>query len=131
MVCTTQDIFPGTARSLVERLVDFKIGDALLELGYLGSISALDQATIEAEAQALQCTTAGPYNVLPPVSFMLAQHAAFVSTSSGSIISALLLGTGRRPTHSHSSTLWKKLMQLVSTTVLPFMLLLPTGQTNS
>ena len=34
-------------------------------LGYLGSISAPDGATLKEEAHALQCTTAGPYNAIP------------------------------------------------------------------
>ena len=32
---------------------------------YIGSICAPDKATLEAEAHALQCTTAGPYNAFP------------------------------------------------------------------
>ena len=54
----------GTNKSFVERLVDFKIY-ALSVLGYLGSISAPDRATIKGEAQALQCSAAGPYNAIP------------------------------------------------------------------
>ena len=55
--------FNGSTKSLVERLVDFKIY-ALPAPGYLGSISALDEATLKEEAHALQCITAGPYNVV-------------------------------------------------------------------
>ena len=33
-------------------------------MGYIGSISALDKATLKAEAHALQCFTAGPYNAI-------------------------------------------------------------------
>ena len=47
----------------MERLVDFKIS-ALSVLGYLGSISAPDRATI-LEAHALHCITAGPCNAIP------------------------------------------------------------------
>ena len=50
--------------SLVERLCDLKIF-ALFVLGYIGSICAPDKATLKAEARALQCTTAGPYNAFP------------------------------------------------------------------
>ena len=50
-----------STKSLVERLVDFKI-HALSVLGYLGSISAPDRATIKEEGNALQCITAGSYN---------------------------------------------------------------------
>ena len=38
---------------------------ALSELGYIGSISTPDKATLKAEAHALQCATAGPYNAVP------------------------------------------------------------------
>ena len=48
----------------MERLCDFKIY-ALSVLGYLGSISAPDKATLKEEAHALQCTTAGPCNAIP------------------------------------------------------------------
>ena len=51
----------GTSKSLVERLIDFKIY-ALSVLEYLGSISAPDGAILKEEAHAWQCTTAGPYN---------------------------------------------------------------------
>ena len=54
----------GTSESLVERLVDFKVY-ALSVLRYLGSISALDGATLKEEAHALQCTTAGLNNAFP------------------------------------------------------------------
>ena len=54
----------GTSKSLVERLVDFKFY-ALSVLGYLGSISAPDGATLKEEAHALQCTTAGSYKAVP------------------------------------------------------------------
>ena len=51
-------------KSLVERLCDFKIF-ALSVLGYIGSISAPDEATLKEEAHASQCTTAGPHNAIP------------------------------------------------------------------
>ena len=38
---------------------------ALSVLGCIGSISAPDKATLKAEAHALLCTTAGPYNAIP------------------------------------------------------------------
>ena len=47
----------GTSKSLAERLVDFRIC-ALSVLGYSGSISAPDGATLKEEAHALQCITA-------------------------------------------------------------------------
>ena len=34
-------------------------------LSYIGSICAPDKATLKAEADALQCTTAGPYDAIP------------------------------------------------------------------
>ena len=54
----------ASTKSLVERLCDVKI-HAPSELGYTRSISAPDKATLKAEAHALQCTTAGPYNAIP------------------------------------------------------------------
>ena len=53
-----------TSKSLVERLVEFKIC-ALPVLGYIGSISAPNKATLKEEARALQCITAGLYNSIP------------------------------------------------------------------
>ena len=53
-----------STKSLVERLFDFKIY-ALSVLGFSGSISAPDEATLKEEAHALQCTTAGPCNAIP------------------------------------------------------------------
>ena len=53
----------ASTKSLVERLCDIKTY-ALSVLGFFGSISAPDEATLKAEAHALQCTTAGPYNAI-------------------------------------------------------------------
>ena len=53
----------ASTKSLVERLCDIEIY-ALSVLGYIGYISAPDDATSKAEAHALQCTTAGPYNAI-------------------------------------------------------------------
>ena len=53
----------GTSKSLVERLVDFKVY-AFSVLGYLGSISAPDGAALNEEAHALQCTTSGPCSAI-------------------------------------------------------------------
>ena len=38
---------------------------ALSVLSFIGSVCAPDKATLKAEAHALQCTTAGPYNAFP------------------------------------------------------------------
>ena len=54
----------ASTRSLLERLCDLKIF-AVSVLSYIGSICAPDRATLKAEAHALQCTTAGPYNAIP------------------------------------------------------------------
>ena len=54
----------ASTKSLVERLCDVNIC-ALSVLGYIGSISAPEKATLKAEAHAPQCTTAGPYNAIP------------------------------------------------------------------
>ena len=51
----------ASTRSLVERLCDFKIY-ATSVLSFIGSACAPDEATLKAEADALQCTTAGPFN---------------------------------------------------------------------
>ena len=53
-----------STKSRVERLCDLKIY-AVSVLSYIGSICAPDKATLKAEAHALQCTTAGPYNAIP------------------------------------------------------------------
>ena len=54
----------ASTKSLVERLCDIKIY-VVSVLGYIGSISAPDKATLKAEAHALQCAAAGPYNAIP------------------------------------------------------------------
>ena len=43
----------ASTKRLVERLCDIKISLPFLELGYVGSISAADEATLKAEAHAL------------------------------------------------------------------------------
>ena len=53
----------ASTKSLVERLCDLMIY-AVSVLSYIGSICAPDKATLKAEAHALQCTTAGPYNAI-------------------------------------------------------------------
>ena len=53
----------ASTKSLVERLCDLKIY-ALSALGYNGSISAPDEATLKAEAHAAQCTTTSPCNAI-------------------------------------------------------------------
>ena len=53
-----------TSKSLVQRLVDFKIY-ALSVLGHVGFFSAPDEVTLKEESHALLCTTAGPYNAMP------------------------------------------------------------------
>ena len=54
----------ASTESLVERLCDFKIY-AVSVLSYIGSICAPDKTALKAEAHALQCTIAGPYNATP------------------------------------------------------------------
>ena len=54
----------ASTKSLVERLCDFKIY-AVYVLSYIGSVCAPDKAALKAEADAFQCTTAGPYNAIP------------------------------------------------------------------
>ena len=48
---------------MVRRLYDFKIY-AISVLSFIGSVCALDKATLKAETHTLQCTTAGPYNAI-------------------------------------------------------------------
>ena len=74
----------GTSRSLLERLVDFEMY-ALSVLEYLGSISALDRATLTEEAHALQCTAAGPNNAFPTDLLRANRTAA----NSGALVMAL------------------------------------------
>ena len=54
----------ASTKSLVERLCDFKIY-AIAVLSFIRSVCAPDKATLKAETDALQCTTAGPYNAIP------------------------------------------------------------------
>ena len=54
----------GSTKSLVERLCDFKIY-AISVLSFIWSVCAPDKATLTAENNGLQCTTAGPYNAIP------------------------------------------------------------------
>ena len=56
--------FNASTKNLVERFCELNIY-ALSVLGSIGSISAPDEATLEDEAHASQCTTAGPYNAIP------------------------------------------------------------------
>ena len=53
----------ASTKSLVERLRDFK-NYAISVLSFIGSVCALDKATLKAENHSLQCTTAGPYNAI-------------------------------------------------------------------
>ena len=57
-----------TSKSPVERLVDFKV------LGYIGSISAPDEATLKEEAHVLQCTAAGH-----PCAVSVVTYVGFIS----------------------------------------------------
>ena len=55
----------ASTKSLVERLCDIKIY-AISVLSFTGSVCSPDKATLKVENHALQCTTAGPYNAIPP-----------------------------------------------------------------
>ena len=52
-------------KGFVERLCDFKIF-AISVLSFIGSVCALNKATLKADTHALQCTTAGSYNAFLP-----------------------------------------------------------------
>ena len=60
----SKKLIPPPKACMVAKLCDLKIY-ALSVLGYIGSISEPDDATLEAEAHALLCSTAGPYNAIP------------------------------------------------------------------
>ena len=95
----------GNSRSLVERLIDFKIY-ALSVLGSLGSISAPDGATLREEAHAQQCITAGPYNAFPTdLYYVLDLRAVLVSTYLGSVTAMQKSGQLENTTVSSSSPL--------------------------
>ena len=64
MDCTTENFtqrartINETSKILVERLIDFNFFCLISVLGYIGSISALDEAALKEESHALQCTAA-------------------------------------------------------------------------
>ena len=116
----------GTSKSLVERLMDFKMY-VLSVLEYLGSMSALDgepsrRRSMRCNAPLLVRTMLYPltYNVLD-------LRAALVSTCLRSISSAFLLALERLPTRTHSPTALRRSVQLVNITVPPLEPLLPNG----
>ena len=117
-----------SSKSLVERLREFKIY-ALSVLGFIGSISAPDEATLKDEAHALQCTTAG--NAIP---------TNFLCVGSVCGLGPDLLGihtlslAARERTASNSGTLangLEKFWQLASVIMLPFLLSAPNGRKSS
>ena len=117
----------GTSKSLVERLIDFKMY-ALSVLGYFGSYPHLmkqpsKRRPMRFNAPLLVRTMLYPltYNVLDLL-------AALVSTCLRSISSAFLPGLQRLPTRTHSPTALRRSVQLVNTTVSPFSPLLPNGK---
>ena len=114
----------GTSESLVERLVDFKVY-ALSVLGHLGSISALDEATLKEEAHALQCTIGGPNNAT--LTDLLRAGSV---TDVGFASLASLPVSEQPPLLAHSSMALPKVVQLVTTTVPLFVLPLPNGKNS-
>ena len=102
----------ASTKSLVERLCDLKVY-AISLLEYIGSISALDKASLKDESHASQ-TTAGPYNAI----------------STNLLRVGLRSGKELPPTRAHSLTA-KKITQLTNMIVPPFMLTSPNGRRNS
>ena len=109
----------GTCKSLVERLVDFRVY-ALSVLGYIVSLSAPDGATTRCNALPLV-----PFVLCLLTFCVLDRRAALASISWGSVCSALPTGLERLPTQTHMLTALRRTVQLVNTTVLPFFALSP------
>ena len=93
---------------MVERFCELKIC-ALSVLGFIGSISAPDEATHKDEAHALQCTTAGPYNAIPTYLFCVGSVCGLGSDLLG--IQSLSLAARCR-TASNSGTLANGLAEI-------------------
>ena len=90
-----------STKSLVERLCDFKIY-AISVLSFIGYVCAPDKATLKVENHALQCTTAGPYNAIPPNFLRLAPSVDLALIWWAFIPSASRLATGLQ--HAHPLT---------------------------
>ena len=81
--CTSEKIqrvlkINASTKSLVS---DLRPKDpCVVRIGYVGSISALDKATLKAEAHAPQCTATGPYNAVPTNLLCVGPCAALVLT---------------------------------------------------
>ena len=115
-----------STKSLVERLCEFKIY-ALSVLGYPGSISAPDEATLKEETHAIQSTTADPYNAFLLTYIELVPCTALALIYLVSTLSALLPGKELPPPRAHSPTAWRKSKQLVDMIVPLFMPPPPSG----
>ena len=102
---------------------------ALSVLGFLGSTSALDEATLKEEAHAslLQAHTMPDLLTF----FALVPCASVGSTYWGSVSLALLPGLERPLIRAHSSVALPKFVQLVTLTVPPFTPSLPNGKQSS
>ena len=119
----------GTSESFVERLVDFEVC-ALSVLGYLGSASALNEATLKDEAHALQCTTAGPNNAIPTDLLRAGSVRGLGLTDVGFASLASLPVSEQPPLLACSSMALPEVVQLVTVTVPLFVLPLPNGKNS-
>ena len=113
-----QKIYASTI-SLVERLCDMKIY-ALSVLGYIGSISAPDEATLKCEALA--------FSVLPQVHTMPFPATYYLLVPCGDLDPTCLVSTlsASRAEHTH-----QRFRQLVGMMLIPFLLSAPIGKRNS
>ena len=116
------------AKHIVERLVDFE-NVALSVLGYIGSISAPDEAILKEEAHALQCTTAGTYNAFPAD----LQRAGSVCGLGSDLCGIRIISLAARfRTAACSGMLANGLAKIRAETMVPlFMLTAPNGRKGS
>ena len=120
-------IINASTKSPVERLCDLTIY-ALSVLGYIGSISAPDEASLKAEAHALQCTTAGPYNAIPTNSLRVGSTCGIAPTLWRFTLLASRPVIELRPVQTRSIKAWKRSRQLVGMIWLQLLLSAPTGK---
>ena len=85
---------------------------ALSVLGCVGSISAPDEATLKAEAHALQFTTAGPYNAIS-TNLLLCWFRVWPWTRLGWALSASRPAIELPPVRPHSAKALRRFRQLV------------------
>ena len=100
-------------------------------LGHIASISAQDDATLNAEARAVQCITAGPYSAIP-TELLCVGSACGIGPDMLGIHSISL--AARYRTAASSSTLIKGLEKIQAARgydLAPILLSAPIGKRNS